>query len=67
MQAREGDQLVILSTRLDRPVRDGEILEVHGDDGQPPYVVRWSDNGRTTLVFPGPDAQVHSLHTRAGR
>jgi hypothetical protein len=64
MQASTGDQLVILSARLDQPVRDGEILEVHGDGGQPPYLVRWSDDGHTTLVCPGPDAQVHSAHTR---
>ncbi len=66
MQAHAGDQLVILSVRLDLPVRDGEILEVHGRDGQPPYVVRWSDDGHTTLVFPGPDAQVRPLHAEAG-
>ncbi len=39
-------------------VRDAEILEVHGDDGAPPYVVRWSDDGHEGLVFPGPDAFV---------
>lgn len=28
------------------PDRDGEILEVRGDDGRPPYIVGWSDDGR---------------------
>ena len=58
MQASVGDRLVVHSTHVDGPVRDGEILEVHGHDGLPPYVVRWSDDGHTTLVFPGADASV---------
>ena len=59
MQASVGDRLVVHSTHVDGPVRDGEILEVHGQDGMPPYVVRWSDDGHTTLVYPGADATVH--------
>jgi hypothetical protein len=58
MHAHIGDQLVIFSHTLDRPERDGEILETHGPDGSPPFLVRWSDGG-TSLVFPGPDAHVH--------
>jgi hypothetical protein len=61
LHARVGDQLVILSSTLGRPVRDGEIIETRGADGSPPFLVRWADDGRTTLVFPGPDARVHSL------
>ena len=26
--------------------------------GGPPYLVRWSDDGRETLFFPGPDAHI---------
>ena len=66
LHAHVGDQLVILSTTLDRPVRDGEITETRGPDGSPPFLVRWADDGRTTLVFPGPDARVHSLTSSAG-
>ena len=33
--------------------------EVRGADGDPPFVVRWSD-GHEALLFPGPDAHVHS-------
>lgn len=62
MHAEAGDQLVIVSRTLDRPVRDGEIVEVRGPAGSPPFLVRWADDGRITLVFPGPDAQVHALH-----
>jgi len=48
------------------PGRDGEILEVRGEDGGPPYVVRWSDNGHEALVFPGPDAVVQHCDQPAG-
>lgn len=37
--------------------RRGEIIEVHGADGGPPYIVRF-DDGHTGLVFPGPDAVI---------
>ncbi len=58
MNARVGDRLVVLSPTLDRPDRDGEILEVHGQNSQPPSVVRWSDSGRVGLYFPGADAHI---------
>jgi hypothetical protein len=59
MYARLGDRILIRPRRLDDPTRDGEVVEVHGDGGGPPYVVRWSDDGHTSLFFPGPDAQIH--------
>ena len=58
MQAQVGDKLVIMSRHLDETVQQGEILEVHGEDGGPPYLVRWLDSGHEGLVFPGPDAKV---------
>jgi hypothetical protein len=66
LHAHVGDQLVILSKTLDRRVRDGEILAVRGPDGSPPFLVRWADDGRTTLVFPGPDAHVRALSESDG-
>lgn len=57
MQANVGDQLVIESRTVDSPRRVGEVLEVHGDDGSPPYVVRWTD-GHEGLMFPGADAHI---------
>ena len=35
----------------------GEIIEVKGPGGTPPYLVRF-DDGHQGLVFPGPDAVV---------
>jgi hypothetical protein len=58
MYAQVGDRLVVRSTHVDGPARDGEILAVKHADGSPPYVVRWSDDGHEALVFPGADAYV---------
>ena len=46
-------------------VRDAEILEVRHEDGSPPYLVRWSDNGHEALVFPGSDAFVEHFEHEA--
>ena len=59
MHANVHDRIVILSPRLDEPNRDGEILEVRGAEGAPPYQVRWSDTGHEGLYFPGTDAVIH--------
>jgi hypothetical protein len=61
MLADVGDRLVVRSTHVDGPVRNGEIIEVRHTDGSPPYVVRWSDSGQEALVYPGPDAYVEHL------
>jgi Domain of unknown function (DUF1918) len=57
MQAKVGDQLVVEGRTVGAQRREGEVLEVRGTDGAPPYVVRWSD-GHEGLSFPGPDAHV---------
>jgi hypothetical protein len=57
VQAHVGDRLVVEGRTVDIKRRDGEVIEVRGQDGAPPYVVRWSD-GHEGLTFPGPDAHV---------
>lgn len=64
MFAAVGDELIIRSSRLEGGMREGEILEIRGRDGSPPYVVRWSDNGHESLIFPGPDATVRHFEHR---
>ncbi|MFK4266288.1 Acg family FMN-binding oxidoreductase [Streptomyces milbemycinicus] len=59
MRAHVGDQLIVESPTTGATRRDGEIVGVHHNDGTPPYDVRWSDSGRVSLVFPGPDAHIH--------
>jgi hypothetical protein len=63
MRASEGDRLVVRAPHVDEPSQDGRILEVHGPDGGPPYLVEWSSDGHVSLYFPGPDAYVeHFTH-----
>ena len=57
MHAKPGDRVIIKGHRMGEPDRDGEVLEVRGADGAPPYLVRFSD-GHESLVFPGPDCVV---------
>lgn len=65
MRAQVGDRIVIKSHRVGEHERDGEVLEVRGDNGAPPYLVRWSDSGHTVLVFPGPDAVIQHHYEQA--
>jgi hypothetical protein len=68
MKAAVGDRLVIKGHHVGEPDRDAEILEVQGKDGAPPWRIRWSDDGREGLYFPGSDAEVehfpHDGHRR---
>lgn len=57
MRAQVGDRLVAESNKVDAPTRQGEIIEVRGEDGAPPYLVRWGD-GHEGLIYPGGDAHV---------
>jgi len=60
-QARVGDQIVVHRHAVGEPDRDGEILEVHSPAGDAPFRVRWSDTGRVTFFYPGPDAEIRHL------
>jgi hypothetical protein len=67
MKASVGDRLVIKGHYVGEPDRDGEILEVHGEDGAPPYLVRWSDDGHVGLFFPSTDAAVEHFEQHTPR
>jgi Domain of unknown function (DUF1918) len=64
MRADVGDRLVIKGHHVGDSDRSAEILEVQGEDGGPPFVVRW-DDGNEGLFFPGSDAVVE--HVRQSR
>ena len=61
MFAEVGDELIIEGHEVGRPRREGKIEEVRGPDGGPPYLVRWDDTGRATLLFPGSDCRIVHL------
>ena len=66
MRASMGDRLVIHGHYQGEPERDGEILEVLGKRGAPPYVVRW-DDGRVSTLYPSSDAFVQHFGRRRAR
>ncbi|MET8872543.1 MULTISPECIES: DUF1918 domain-containing protein [unclassified Nocardia] len=55
MMANVGDRLLVHGHVVGQGDRHGEIVEVRGPEGAPPYVVRF-DDGHESLVYPGPDA-----------
>lgn len=59
MHATPGDRIIVRSTHVGEPDRDGEVLAARGADGTPPYLVRWSETGHEGLFFPGPSTVVH--------
>jgi hypothetical protein len=64
MHASIGDRLHVHGNAVGQPDRTGEIVEVHGAAGAPPYLVRFED-GHTGLCFPGPDAVIEPGKVRA--
>lgn len=65
MHAKVGDRLVVEGRTVDAGRREGEVIEVRGADGGPPYVVRWAD-GHEALTYPGPDAHVLGAGSSTG-
>lgn len=59
MKAKVGDRVVTEGVHVDSPRREGRVVDVTGQDGAPPYRVRWND-GHESLWFPGPDSRVVS-------
>jgi Domain of unknown function (DUF1918) len=54
MHATVGDRVHIMSRNVGMQEHIGEILQVRGPGGEPPYLVRFVD-GHESLVYPGPD------------
>ena len=66
MKVHQGDRVILAASHTDEPTRDGEVLEVRGANGEPPYLVRWAD-GHTGLMYPGPGSilRVEAEHEQA--
>jgi hypothetical protein len=58
MRAHVGDWLVTEGVHVDVHRRKGQIMEIHGTEGEPPYLVHWLDDGHVSLFFPGPDTHI---------
>ena len=51
MKAQVGSELVVKGRHVGDQDRKGVIIEVRGQGGAPPYLVRWSD-GHESSFFP---------------
>jgi uncharacterized protein DUF1918 len=54
MRADVGDELVVRGRHVGDEDRKGVIVEIHGDQGGPPYLIRWED-GHQSVFFPSSD------------
>ena len=63
MKAKVGDRFIEEGAHVGDHRRIGVITALRHDDGTPPYVVRWLDSEKETLVYPGPDARIEPGHT----
>jgi hypothetical protein len=72
MQAQVGDELTVTGSHQGNEDRQGEIIEIIGADGAPPYLVRWRDGfeslffirprpGSATAQDRAPDTRGHAL------
>lgn len=57
MHATIGDRLHVHGRIVGQHDRVCEIIEVHGPNGAPPYLVRFPD-GHQSIMSPGPDCEV---------
>jgi hypothetical protein len=58
MEARVGDEIVVPGHKVGQVTRTAVVVELRGEGGGPPYLVRWTDDGHEGLYFPGSDAGV---------
>ncbi|MGP4110888.1 DUF1918 domain-containing protein [Streptomyces sp. 4N509B] len=66
MRAKVGDHLLTHGRVVGQQDRQGEIVEVMGRGGEPPFRVRFPD-GHETVMSPGPDSVVEHATGRRRR
>ncbi len=61
MKAQVGDELTVRGRHQGDEDRHGTIIRVDGQNGAPPYLVRWRD-GHQSVFFPesGTEVQHHA-------
>lgn len=66
MHAEVGDTIAVPGRSVGTAGRLGEVIDIRGVQGEPPYVVRWED-GHESVCFPGAEARVcHDGHLAPG-
>jgi len=64
MQAEVGDELTVRGRHQGDEDRHGKIIDISGQDGAPPYRVRWQDD-HESIFFPASGTVVE--HHPAGK
>ena len=57
MHAEVGDEIVVRGRHVGDEDRKGLIIEVYGEGGAAPYLVRW-ENGHDSVFVPSSDSLV---------
>jgi hypothetical protein len=63
MRARAGDTLVVPGSHSQ--TRTGVILRVVGQNGAPPYVIKWLADGHIAMVTPDQYSRIVAADDRA--
>ena len=63
MRAEVGDELVVRGRHVGDEDSGGVIIEIHGEQGAPPYLVRWED-GHQSVFVPSSDTQMEHRPAR---
>ena len=66
MNAEIGDELTVKGRHQGDQERHGEVIEIHGSGGAPPYLVRWRD-GHESVFFPSADTIVEHRRQSAAK
>jgi hypothetical protein len=60
-RTRVGDRVVVRGHHVGEPARYGEVLEVVGEYGAAPYLVRWELDGHVSRFYPSSDAHIEHV------
>jgi hypothetical protein len=63
MQVVVGDEVLVRGRHVGDADREGVIIEIRGEDGAAPYVVRWKD-GHQSVFMPSSDTVAEHRPTR---
>ncbi|MEV6327384.1 DUF1918 domain-containing protein [Streptomyces sp. NPDC051909] len=67
MRASKGDKLVVHGRTVGQHERTAEVVQVMGENGNPPFRVKFDDDGHEAVMSPGPDTTVRHRPEAGGQ
>jgi hypothetical protein len=64
VEATVGDTIIVHTRHRGTGERHGEVLESWGEDGEPPWLIRWASDGHEALYFPAADVMIVPSRTK---